>query len=43
MSKEEAADIMMKIMKAIKDTMISGGTTVLVFGDAKITIEKSEE
>lgn len=41
--KEEAANLMMKIMLAIKEVMNGSGPTVLVFSDAKITIEKTND
>lgn len=40
---EAAAEIMKNIMKAIQQVMKDGEPTVLVFADAKITIEKIVE
>jgi len=41
--KEQAAEIMMQIMKAIKLVMQTGETAVLIYGDAEIMIRKREK
>lgn len=42
-AKEQMAEIMMQIMKAIKEVMVSGEPLVLHYADAKITIEKEAD
>jgi hypothetical protein len=41
-TKKEAAEIMMQIMRALKEVMQTGESTVLVYADAEILIRKRE-